>query len=675
MRHMTCITIALGLMHTPAGAALPAAQPSVSVQTADPIAYQPAVIDLNTDVVLSELGAINPFLDRRFDLLLTSPSGREVRLPGFFAGDGTGASSTSSTGHTFRARFTPDEPGTWSFMTSFRSGTDVAIDLDPLAGSAEPGDSLTGSFIVSPPDPSAPGFLAKGRLRNVGEFYLRFQDGDAFVKGGADSPENWLGYVGFDNTEDDGNRGVPGTGLHTFQPHAQDWNPGDPDWDRTDPPATNSGRNIIGALNYLHSVGINSIYFLPMNIGGDAWDTWPYVGPIDGSGSASNDNTRFDISKLAQWDIVFGHAQAKGIMLHFVLNEAETPNKRELDDAQLGTERKLFYREMIARFGYHNATTWNLCEEYNLGLNLGPQTVIDFAEYFSAVDPYNSPLTVHQSGNPFNPNSGPWAPFIGEPDFDLTSLQRARQADGWGQVVADYRAASEAAGRPIAVMIDEPASPTRDVNSFDDFRKRVIWDILLSGGGGEWFINNRDQSLEDFREFDRIWRETTIARSFIEDNLPFDTMSPDNALVSGEAGTFGGAEVFAQPGEIYAVYWPDASTTGAIDLSTEQGFWSLRWFNPRTGGFEGPATTLVAGGNASIPGPPGDVDQDWAATIALSRPCPPDANNDGSLSPADFTAWILAFNTQAAECDQNGDDLCSPQDFTSFLLNFNIGCD
>ncbi|MEL7485151.1 MAG: GC-type dockerin domain-anchored protein, partial [Planctomycetota bacterium] len=518
------------------------------------------------------------------------------------------------------------------------------------------------------------GFLAKGRLRNVGEFYLRFQDGDAYIKGGADSPENWLGYVGFDNTEDDGGAGVSGTGLHVFQPHAQDWNPGDPDWDRTDPPGTNSGRNIIGALNYLESVGVNSIYFLPMNIGGDARDTWPYVGPIDGSGNVNNDNTRFDVSKLAQWDIVFNHAQAKGIMLHFVLNEAEAPNKLELDDAELGVERKLFYREMIARFGYHNATTWNISEEYNLNLNLGAQRVIEFAEYFSDVDPYGNPLTVHNAGNPFNPNSGPWAPFVGEPDFDLTSLQRARQADGWGQVVADYRTASAAAGQPLAVMIDEPASPTRDVDSFDDFRKRVIWDILLSGGGGEWFINNRDQSLEDFREFDQIWRETTIARRFIEDNLPFDTMTPDNSFVTSESGTFGGAEVFVQPREVYAVYFPDASDTGELDLSSEPGFWTLRWFNPRTDVFEGDATTLVAGAPVELPAPPSDAGEDWAALVELDRPCPPDANADGTLDPADFNAWVIAFNTQAPACDQNGDDLCDPSDFNAWVANFNAGC-
>ncbi|MEM1072608.1 MAG: DUF5060 domain-containing protein [Planctomycetota bacterium] len=650
------------------------AQPSVTLDPPVGTAYQPISIDLDTQQLLSETGIPNPFLDRRLNVTLTSPSGNTFAVPGFFAGDGTGATSTSSSGSVFRVRFTPDEQGTWSYEVSFRQGGEVAIDLDSSAGTPGPGNGISGGFQVLPPEPGAPGFLSKGRLRWVGEHYLRFQDGDAYIKTGADSPENWLGYVGFDNTEDDGGAGVPGTGLHTFAPHLQDWSPGDPDWDRTDPPSTNDGRAIIGALNYLESVGVNSIYFLPMNIGGDARDTWPYAGPINGGGSSANDNTRFDVSKLAQWDIVFGHAQAKGIMLHFVLNEAEAPNKRELDDAELGVERKLFYREMIARFGYHNALTFNISEEYNLNLNLGPERVIDFASYIAAVDPYGIPLTVHNAGNGQQASgNGPWVPFIGQPDFDLTSLQRARAADGWGDAVADFRTASAAAGRPLAVMVDEPASPTRDVENFDEFRKRVVWDILLSGGGGEWFINNRDQSLEDFREFEKIWLEAGIARRFLEDNLPFDGMTPDNALVSGESGTFGGAEVFAKPGQVYAVYWPEASDTGSINLSGVSHPTQLRWFNPRTGAFVGDAIAVPVGMASALPLPPSNPDEDWAAILEVD-PCPGDVNRDGLVTDSDFFAWVTAFITQSPGCDQNGDTLCTDSDYFVWLIAFEVGC-
>ena len=60
--------------------------------------------------------------------------------------------------------------------------------------------------------------------------------------------------------------------------------------------------------------------------------------------------------------------------------------------------------------------------------------------------------------------------------------------------------------------------------------------------------------------------------------------------------------------------------------------------------------------------------------IELTPPCPADTNGDGMLSPADFTAWIAAFNAMAPECDQNGDGSCTPADFTAWIANYNAGC-
>ena len=54
--------------------------------------------------------------------------------------------------------------------------------------------------------------------------------------------------------------------------------------------------------------------------------------------------------------------------------------------------------------------------------------------------------------------------------------------------------------------------------------------------------------------------------------------------------------------------------------------------------------------------------------------CLPDTNNDGLLTPADFNAWIIAFNNNAPECDQNNDGLCNPADFNAWILNYTAGC-
>ncbi|RNC82232.1 MAG: hypothetical protein ED559_10760 [Phycisphaera sp.] len=58
----------------------------------------------------------------------------------------------------------------------------------------------------------------------------------------------------------------------------------------------------------------------------------------------------------------------------------------------------------------------------------------------------------------------------------------------------------------------------------------------------------------------------------------------------------------------------------------------------------------------------------------IDEPCPADTNGDGVVSPADFSAWIDAFNNQLPACDQNGDGQCDPTDFTAWVANFNNGC-
>lgn len=62
--------------------------------------------------------------------------------------------------------------------------------------------------------------------------------------------------------------------------------------------------------------------------------------------------------------------------------------------------------------------------------------------------------------------------------------------------------------------------------------------------------------------------------------------------------------------------------------------------------------------------------------VTLPGPsCAADVNGDGFVTPADFTAWINAFNNNLPTCDQNGDAACTPADFTAWIANFNLGCD
>ncbi len=192
----------------------------------------------------------NPFLDHRLQVHFTSPGGKIHNVPGYFDGNGRGGRS----GNIWRVRFSADEVGEWYLRASFRKGPGVAVSLDPDAGEPDSFDGYQDSFVIRPQDTSAPGFLKWGRLEYVGKHYLKFRDGSYWIKGGTDSPEDFLAYHGFGNTPE---------ACHGYDTHVKDWRPGDPDW------GNGKGKAIIGALNYLASQHVNSIYFLPMNIGGD----------------------------------------------------------------------------------------------------------------------------------------------------------------------------------------------------------------------------------------------------------------------------------------------------------------------------------------------------------------------------------------------------------------------
>ena len=73
----------------------------------------------------------------------------------------------------------------------------------------------------------------------------------------------------------------------------------------------------------------------------------------------------------------------------------------------------------------------------------------------------------------------------------------------------------------------------------------------------------------------------------------------------------------------------------------------------------------------------GDGVEDACQIAAGNAPpcvCPADTNGDGLLNPADFNAWIQAFNSGSAACDQNGDGICNPSDFNAWIQNYNAGC-
>ncbi|MBX2820280.1 MAG: DUF5060 domain-containing protein [Rhodothermaceae bacterium] len=553
-----------------------------------------------------EEGEINPFLDYRLNVTFTQGA-TTVVVPGYFAADGNAAETGATGGSKWRVHFVPRTTGTWNYAVSMRTGTDVSIDPNPNAGEPTLQDGLSGSFSIDETDKTGRDFKGKGILSYNNTPYLQFDNGEYFIKGGADSPENFLGYYEFDNTQDFGcQNNVLQDGLHRYEAHEADWQPGDPTWHN------GKGKGIIGALNYLSSKGINSVYFLPMNTEGDGCEVYPWTE----YGDDASERLHYDVSKLDQWDIVFNHMDALGLMLHIVTQEQE--NDQLLDGGSLGTQRQLYYRELMARFGYHMAITWNLGEE---NTNTHNQR-IEFSEYISSLDPYNHLVVVHtfpnQIGNIYDdllgyPNDSPVQTITGN------SIQRDLDNDIHSQVIK-WRDRSAEMGHPWVVMLDEigpagtGAKPDGSGNNHKEIRQEALWATLMAGGAGvEWYFgyNNPhdDLDMEDWRSRDQLWDYTTNAVQFFLQHLPFTEMAPADDLIEGNEDY-----VFAKAGELYAAYLFDAETAGPMSLPN--GTYTLEWYNPRTGTFSNGSVTSLQGNPPYDLGLPStEPSEDWVVLI------------------------------------------------------------
>ena len=548
----------------------------------------------------------NPFLDLKFTVRFDGPGGRSFNVPGFFDADGLRGDS----GNRWAVRFLPPVKGLWTATASMRRGTDVAINLNPNAGQPiAPLDGLVVSFDVKALKSSARGFYRTGTLQDVGKHHRKSEFGPYFLKAGVNGPENFLGLTCLDDVTKSGGEGD----LHSYAPHVADWRPGDPLIDRGN--SSDDGRGVIGALNYLGDSGVNSLFLMVMNLGGDGQDVYPFLGPK----RREFEKTHYDTSRLRQWNTIFEHAQRCGISLSLVMNETEAENELWLDDGNLGVERKLFYRELVARFGHHPAIRWNLCEESDYSLS----NLNDFAVWIKAHDADRHPVAIHNNLNDLSL----FHSLASNVNFDAASLQfDPNAADAHVEQVRRWTAQ---AGKPWIVDADEQGpwqTGLTDQNA-DDLRKRILYDALFSGGGVEFYLGYHalplggDLRLEDFRTRADMWEMIRHARTFMEGQLPFWNMVPNDAFVRNEGGAFGGAEVFALPGEVYAIYYPNASTRGQLNLEGHTREFRLEWFNPRTGQFQGGTQILGTGGGwKSIPSAPNTPDEDWVALVRPRKP-------------------------------------------------------
>jgi hypothetical protein len=304
-----------------------------------------------------------------------------------------------------------------------------------------------------------------------------------------------------------------------------------------------------------------------------------------------------------------------------------------LDGGDLGVERKLYCRELVARFGHNLALNWNLGEE-NTQSTAQQKAMID---YIARLDPYDHLIVVHtypdQQDRVYRPLMGDASRLTG------LSLQNSHIRDTHSQTVKWVRASDEA-GKKWVVAFDESGSaahgqpPDLGYQGFDgrdrggemiytqhEVRRQTLWGNLLGGGAGvEYYFGyqfvENDLVCEDWRSRDQSWDYCRIALNFFrEHEIPFHQMQPSDELVGNERHD-NRVYCFSKPGEVYLVYLPRGGKA-SLNLSGVQGEFRIRWLNPRTGGAlqDGPVRSVSAGASVDIGPPLGGDAEDWLAVI------------------------------------------------------------
>ncbi|WP_020532307.1 Ig-like domain-containing protein [Flexithrix dorotheae] len=619
----------------------------------------------------------NPFLNYRLDVTFQHENQTYI-VPGYYAANGLAGETSADSGDKWRVHFAPNKIGKWTYSVSFKKGENIAVSDSVNWGESVFFDGASGSFEIAATDKIGRDHRGKGRLQYVGEHFLQFQEsGEFFLKGGADAPENFLAYEDFDNTPNYNNY------RKSWAPHLQHWTEGDTTllWKEE------KGKAIMGALNYLSDQGMNAFSFLTMNINGDDRNVFPYVN-YNGKTSPQDDRLRFDCSKLDQWERVFQHADKKGMYLHFKLMERENFNL--LDNGELGMERKLYFRELIARFSHHLALNWNLGEENEQHVD----KLIEMADYFHQNDPYHHNIVAHslttreQLDRVYLNMLGDSSELTGT-SMQLYHYDVHKETKNWvsksDSVGKKWVVANDEQGDQMIGMPHDGYSPEKYTNlpvviTHNDARSNVLWGNLMAGGAGVeyyfgYMLPESDVSCDDWSSRSRMWDYTRYALTFFNQNLPFWEMKNRNDLI-GNTSDENGKYCLAKEGDIYVLYLNGTLDSTYLNLSEAEGTFLQRWFNPQTGEYADTTIMVSVSDSVLIGQSPTDSLSDWVTLFTSTKgndiQLVSNFNEDSTAISLQASVNFVTGKTTSITYHINGDSLATvfsaPFEFTTDSL-------
>lgn len=205
------------------------------------------------------------------------------------------------------------------------------------------------------------------------------------------------------------------------------------------------------------------------------------------------------------------------------------------------------------------------------------------------------------------------------------------------------------------------------LDAVDEARRHWITVVASAGNLGQGGAPQYPAAMQDNRAiavaasdlggqltpFSNVGDHITVGAPGVETISSF----PGGGYQIGDGSSFSAAWVTGVAALIHSVGWDHSP--GNVSRVIE------RSARPYTN-LPAPLTDLVGGGV---------LDAETALLDHLAEPgCPADINDDELVSPADFSAWIDAFQHGDFAADQNRDRQLTPADFSAWIANFNLGC-
>ena len=361
-------------------------------------------------------------------------------------------------------------------------------------------------------------------------------------------------------------------------------------------------------IRYLHLLGRAGQRY-GFGLGRGLFDSLAALGMAEDIYHPGFDYSRFRVSYWQKFERALRVARDRDVIFSLVLDM----NDSRVHPAPGSADEHRFLRYAIARFGAFSNITWDLGDD--LDQYRDDRWTHATGTLLKAWDPYRHLATSHPVDNAHQDRTADW--------FDFTSFQewsRAQHAFMLGQ-----RKEQERLGRIIPQTNEEygyedhyPMWAKGPGSASADALRRTAWDIVMAGGyqtagetarrgtnvwpdtGGGWMNGRGDDTMAMLKGYAHMV-------DFFTSFDWWDT-EPHDELVNN------GNYCLAKPGEIYAVYLPQA---GRVTVRLQPGRYDGAWWEAATGKQIALPSLNVAAPSWTSPAAPGSGD--WALLLRRRR--------------------------------------------------------